>query len=62
VELDRHRYRHIDEIQKIIREHNEASKELSEIRPAALEWHDQELMRLGVRRPNAKVTGPGEKP
>ena len=62
VELDRHRYRHIDEIQKIIREHNEASKELSEIRPAALEWHEQELMRLGVRRPIVKITGPGEKP
>ena len=62
VELDRHRYRHIDEIQKIIREHNEASKELSEIRPAALEWHEQELMRLGVRRPNDKDQTAGALP
>ena len=57
--LDESRYRYIDEIQKIIRWHNEASKEIAEITPAVLAWNEQELVRLGVRLPNTEWTARG---
>lgn len=61
-ELDKERYRHLDEIQKIIREHKDASKEIAEIKPAVLAWNEQELVRLGVRLPNPSDQRAGASP
>ena len=57
-ELHRARMKHLDACHKITGQENKLREEVKSIEPEVLEWHEKELIALGIRNPpNSVISG-----